>query len=503
MGKKILKTLTNNFAFKLLALFFAVILWLVVYSVDDPVISRNYTVSVNLVNTDKIQDKYFEVLDNSGTVSFSVSAQRSYLDRIDDSDFSASADFNDMVINEDGTRGSVKIDIVASRYSSSLKINGSSKFVTVSLEDAKSKQFIVSPTTEGTVAEGYALGDVIISGSNVLKVSGPATVVGTVSKAIAAINIDGMSQNLSDNVVPVLYDEDGNEIDTTKLTLSRTTVTVSATILGTKKVSINLSAKGEPADGYALAGISSSATTVWIKGATATINPITSIEIPSDVLDITGTSVSLETTINITDYLPAGVALLDSGDATISVLVDIEAYETRVFEVPIENITIEGLAAQNELTFPQGAVYVSITGLAVDLDSLDAGTLRGNVDVTDLTTGSHVVNVEMDIDAGKFVVAASRAQVNIDVKQELTEAGNGEETDDRTESQAPSSDAGTSQGMGTGADDGDQTNTGNASDTGNSQDVEEPSDTGREEDTRDDPVSEGEETDSDESSASR
>jgi hypothetical protein len=242
---------------------------------------------------------------------------------------------------------------------------------------------------------------------------------------------------------------------------------------------------------------------VWIKGATATINPITSIEIPSDVLDITGTSVSLETTINITDYLPAGVALLDSGDATISVLVDIEAYETRVFEVPIENITIEGLAAQNELTFPQGAVYVSITGLAVDLDSLDAGTLRGNVDVTDLTTGSHVVNVEMDIDAGKFVVAASRAQVNIDVKQELTEPGNGEETDDRTESQTPSSDAGAGQGVGTGADDGDQTSTGNPSDAGNSQNAEEPSDTGREDGTVDDSSSEGEESDTDEALSGR
>jgi YbbR domain-containing protein len=492
MGKKILKTLTNNFGFKLLALAFAVILWLVVYSVDDPVITRNYTTNVTLVNEGNIQDKYFEILDNSNNVTFSVSAQRSYLDRIDDSDFSASADFNDMVVSEDGTRGSIKIDIVASRYSSSLKINGSSKFVTVSLEDAKSKQFIVTPTTEGAVADGYALGDVTISGSNVLKVSGPTTVVSRISKAIAAINIDGMSQNLSDNVVPVLYDENGDEVDTTKLTLSRTTVTVSAMILATKKVSINLTAKGTPADGYALAGISSSASSVWIKGPTATINPITSIEIPSDVLDIGGASASLETMINITEYLPTGVALLDSSDATISIFVDIEAYETRVFEVSVDNITIEGLSAQNELSFPQGVVYVSLTGLAVDLDSLDAQNLRGNVDVTALDPGSHVVNVEVDVDESRFTVTSSRAQVNIDVKSGGTQAENGEAAEDEggreTDANGANSSDENENGIENSSDTGDSADAGDSEDTGTVSDSEVTSNAEEEDGTASEPV---------------
>lgn len=418
MGKKILKTLTNNLGFKLLALLFAVILWLVVYNVDDPVISRLYSTNVALQNEDAIQGKYYEILDNTNNVTFSVSAKRSILDKIDDSDFAASADFNDMIVSDGGAMGSVKIDISANRYSNSLKINGSGKMLLLSLEDAKSKPFVVTPATEGTVAEGYALGDVTISSSNVLRVSGPTTVVSRISKVVAAINVEGMSQNLSDSVVPILYDEGGNEIDTTKLTLSRTTVTVSAVILGTKKVPLSLSTKGTPADGYALGGITSDITSVWIKGSTSNINPINSIEIPASVLDITNATDSFETTINITEYLPAGVALLNNADATITVNVDIEAYETRTFEIPIENITVEGLAIENDLSFPLGVVYVNITGLARDLDGLDPLTLRGNIDVTDMTTGSHVVNVELDIDTGKFTVTSSRAQVNISVKAE-------------------------------------------------------------------------------------
>ena len=51
--------MTNNFWYKVLALLFAVILWLVVYNVDDPVITRTYMATVALQNEDTIQDKYY------------------------------------------------------------------------------------------------------------------------------------------------------------------------------------------------------------------------------------------------------------------------------------------------------------------------------------------------------------------------------------------------------------------------------------------------------------
>lgn len=433
MQKRILKTLTNNFWYKVLALLFAVILWLVVYNVDDPVITRTYIATVALLNEDSIQDKYYEILENSHNVSFTVSGKRSVLDKIDDADFTATADFNEMIVSENGTRGNIKINIAAKKSASLLKINGSGKNLIVSLEDAKTKPFVVNPTTEGEVADGYALGDVTISSSNVIKVSGPASVVSQISKAVAAINVEGMSQTVSDSVVPVFYDENGDEVDTTKLTLSRTTVTVSAVILGTKKVTLTFSTKGTPADGYALADIEASISNVWVKGSTSVLNPISAIEIPASVLDITNASESLETTINITDYLPSGVSLLNASDATITVTVDIEAYETRTFEIPVENITIEGLSVENTLSYPLDAVYVNITGLAVDLNTLDAQTLRGTIDVTDMTLGSHVVNVDVDVDTTKFVVASSRTQVYIEEK--MTE-------DDGTDANDPDSSAG-------------------------------------------------------------
>ena len=41
MGKKLLKTFTNNIGFKILAIAFAFILWLVVYNLNDPVKTKS------------------------------------------------------------------------------------------------------------------------------------------------------------------------------------------------------------------------------------------------------------------------------------------------------------------------------------------------------------------------------------------------------------------------------------------------------------------------------
>ena len=54
MLKKAIKLVTNNFGFKVLALFFAVVLWLVVLNIDDPTKSRTFTTSVSLENEEAI-----------------------------------------------------------------------------------------------------------------------------------------------------------------------------------------------------------------------------------------------------------------------------------------------------------------------------------------------------------------------------------------------------------------------------------------------------------------
>ena len=62
--------------------------------------------------------------------------------------------------------------------------------------------------------------------SNLLKISGPSSVTSQISTVVATINVDGMSSDVTDTVVPVLYDADGNEIYASKLKMNINTVTM-------------------------------------------------------------------------------------------------------------------------------------------------------------------------------------------------------------------------------------------------------------------------------------
>jgi YbbR domain-containing protein len=398
MAKKFLKTLTNNIGFKILAVGIAFVLWLVVYNIDDPNQTKTYTTRVTIENENAISkmSKYYEVLDGTNSVSFSVTAKRSTLNKIEDSDFSAVADMSTVVLSDDGLTGTVELKISCSKNDSSLKYNGKSKYLRISLEDLMTKQLVISANSTGTVADGYALGEVSISGSNVLKVSGPASVVEKVSSAVATINVDGVATNLSDTVLPTLYDEQGEEIDTTKLTMNMTTVTISAVVLGTKEFPVNFSSEGTPENGYQVVKITSDPETIRLKGTAAALNGAVAIDVPAELLDVSNLTDNLTTTIDISEYLPDGCEPLNKSQTVIAVTVWIERYTSRSFTVPVSSIAVDGLDSSLNLTYANATVEVTLGGLSSRLNEVNTSSIRLVMDVTDFTAGSYTVDLALE-----------------------------------------------------------------------------------------------------------
>ena len=95
--------------------------------------------------------------------------------------------------------------MTCNRDNSSINITSKDLYLDLELEDSASKQFPIKTNTTGTVASGCALGDVEITDANVMKVSGPASVVNQIDTVVATINVDGMSTDITDRVTPVFY----------------------------------------------------------------------------------------------------------------------------------------------------------------------------------------------------------------------------------------------------------------------------------------------------------
>ena len=79
------KSLTNNIGLKLLAFLFAFMLWLLVVNIDDPVDTKTFdSIPVTIEHAEVVtQDqRSYQVLDGTDTVSVTVSATRSVLEKI-------------------------------------------------------------------------------------------------------------------------------------------------------------------------------------------------------------------------------------------------------------------------------------------------------------------------------------------------------------------------------------------------------------------------------------
>ncbi len=431
MGKKILRTLTNNLGFKILALIFSFVMWLLVCNIDDPVKTKTFTCSVVLDNVDVLTDmnKYFEI--TSGTsVTFVATAEISTLEKLSDYDFKAIADMSKMIISDDMDTATIPIDISCSRYSSSVKINAKSRYLTLALEDLQTSRFVISANTKGTVAEGYALGEVAISAPNVIQVSGPASLVSRVSGVAATINVDGMSVDIKDNVIPELYDIDGNIMDTTKLTLSIDLIAITAKILNTKEVPVYFSTSGTPKEPYSVTEITSEPQTIRIKGSSAVLNPITSITVPEEVLNVDGAAADIVTTIDVSEYLPSGVELVDKTAAMVSVTVKVEAYRTREYVISTEQIAMNGELTDMKAVFAGSTAAVRVSGMESALDLLSADMITGSISLEGLQEGRNTVPVTLNLDSELYAQEETTVDIILSRESDTEEGGNSTESND-------------------------------------------------------------------------
>ena len=412
MLRNVVKILTRNLGLKLLALVFAVTMWMVVVNLDDPTISRPFTIAVTLENEDVITaaNKYFEIEPDSANVTFNVFGKRSIVNEISSSDFKAVADMSRLIQGEN--ENIVPVEIIALRYASKLTISKRTRQLKVLLEDLMRQAFVILPVAQGEPAEGYALGSTVVE-PNRLWVSGPKEVVSTIDTVKASIDVTNMSTDISDSVVPVLLDENGENVDTTRLTLSLDIVTVKAGIVSQKTVPIKVNYSGKPEEGYEVISAVAVPKEVTIKGRSDILNAISAITIPEEVINVEGADEKFEQKVDLNQYLPGGVSLNNSVEASVTVKIDIEQLERRVFTVPTRNIGVNDLREGYRIEFNERNVDIEVYGLQEDLNRLTVSALRPVLDVGGLAAGRHVRQLKITLDENKYVVGETAVSFTI------------------------------------------------------------------------------------------
>lgn len=408
-----LKKLTNNLGLKLLSLLVAVVLWLVVVNIDDPVTTRTFNgIHVDIENEETItsEGKVYSILDGSDTVNVTVKAKRSVLDSLVASDIKAYADMREM----DVSLGLVPIDVYSQRNANKIEeITTRTKNLKISMESLQTKQFAIANIISGAPAEGYAVGDITIN-PNVIKVSGPASVVEKVTRAVVRIDVAGMGTKLNLKLVPLLLDDSGNVISTTGLSVNIKEVDAEVNMINTKEVPITINTIGAPASGYTHTRTDYSPDKIKVKGSSEALDALTEIVLPDELLDISGAKETVGKTVDITEYLPKGVEPVDSNDKNIVVSAVIEHLDKRSITISTSSIEKENLTMGLQAAFVTDKISVEVEGLSETIKEIEAEDLICEIDLSDCTkVGKYSVPVKVLTPVGVTAYDGVKVEVNI------------------------------------------------------------------------------------------
>lgn len=403
------RRLTKNLGLKIISFLLAITLWLLVVNIDDPVVRWTFLdVPVTIKNADVItnQGMIYEVLDGTDVISrVTVYAPRSVGETISKSDIVAMADMNTL-----NSLNILQVEFSVPKVGSKISdIRGSADSMRVSIENKKNIQKVLKTNISGEAPEGYVVGNVTTD-QNLVRVSGPESVVNRVDSAQINIDMNALSEFTSDiqTSVPVrLYDADGNEVEGSTLTKNPESVMITIEILSTKDVPLRFEVDGEPAEGYGLTGeVTGDVETVRIAGRRSAIANVNEIVVPTDAFDLTGVREDTMITIDLCDYLPENVQMADkSTSVPVNVTVGIEqemmaAYTLRAEDVRILNVP-EGLRC--ELQGLEEEYTLSLTGIRSVMTEISARDLEAAFDVEawmqeqemqELRPGSYTVTLQ-------------------------------------------------------------------------------------------------------------
>jgi YbbR domain-containing protein len=382
--KKAVGIITNNFGLKLLAIVVSCGLWFVVNNNIDPTEKKTYNnVKVEIVNEELLTNdgKVYDVLDGTDTVSVEVYGKRSVLQYISKDDIKATADMAQL-----SYMNTIGIEVSSARNNADLEFKTNIESVKLSIEDRKRVQMIINTTTTGAPADGYIVGSITAS-QNIVRISGPESVVNSVDHVEAAVNIDGYSSDINTSAELKLYDADNNEIKSSSISMNISTVNMAVTILATKEVPLEFVVPDEPPEGYVVSDvIVSEPETVTIAGRKSVLDGISKISVSDSLLSIADKTSDTTTTVNITKYLPTGIQFADSSfNGNVSVTIGIEPIITKELRVPARNFAAGNIPEGFEVTLKEvdgGEPYViKISGTQEAVNAVTANSVIGVVDM--------------------------------------------------------------------------------------------------------------------------
>ena len=422
------KSLMNKFTLKILSLAIAVLIWLIVRNVQDPVIVQTfYDIPVTLVNESYLANdmKIPLLMEGNDTVRVRIKAQESEIRELKKENIIAQADMTQIYM--DATPNMVPVEVTCKGISDD-DITVTPRNIQVDIENQTSVEKTIAVNTgDSTPDKDYEVGSLQANPAKVT-ISGPESIINKIDKVVAKIDITDMKEsNVELDSELKIYDKNQEELSEKQLSylnlagVRDNKIKIQAQFWKIQKnVQLQAEYSGSPKYGYEVDSVTVVPETVSLAGTDEALQKLAAqgniVTIPGEYIDVSGKDSDFDVEVDISGLLPENTKLARDINSTVIATVKILPYNSRDYEVSPTQITVENKPENMNYKFEPDKIVARIKAKEEDLDNLQAEDIQMKIDLKDAKAGENTLPVEVSLPKGYELVE------DITVKVALIEA---------------------------------------------------------------------------------
>lgn len=423
------RKITDNIPLKIMSVAVAVVVWLIVVNIDNPVGTNYYT----LTNVELINKEYVESSDTIGkmcmpeekqdSIRIAITTNKKIRDKIKVSDITATADLQ-QAVSLDTNPVMVPITVTCSVPGvtpNDIKVTPQN--LSVNLDEKETQEFVVNVSRGDTKpGKDYEVGSLTANPEKV-RITGPKSLVNKIDKVNATISLDGNTQDFTQDVNLTIIDKNQEALSDSEMNSLRiennAKVSVTARLWKIcQGVGISAGYVGSPASGYQVGTVTTVPDTISVAGSTEGLETLTqndnTITIPADSIDISGESRDVERKISLKDLLPDNVKLTSDSSEDVWVTVSILPEGSREFTLSTKDIEVKNKPDDLQVTFETAQIEIRIKSDTEDLDDLNTETdIKASIDLKGKEEGNYKVPVTLSLPDGYETVENVSTEVVI------------------------------------------------------------------------------------------
>ncbi len=422
---------TRNLSLKLLSLLVAFLIWILIDNIDDPTRSRLFRdVPIQVINGESVAeiDKVYDIVSEESVV-LKVTERKSVLDRLSQSDFTVTADMENL--NEMNT---VPLSVTCSDMSVSWdEIEAVPSSMKVQLEQRKQSEFVVNVSLTGQPEKGYEVGRTEIVQGKTVQIAGPESMLNRIGQVVASVNVTRISNDQRLSATLSVYDKNGDPMQMTRLQvkdssgalLAENSVMVDVTLWEVRNdIDLEVETVGKPLEGYRLAGVSVMPETVSLVGTKEALDALGGKLVLKDKIPVSNVSESFIQDIDITETLADSdeLRLVSEAEPVVAVSIQIEQSGDHTLRVPLSNLEVRNRPEEMTLTFsPADEIAVQVhsddqTGVITVRD------VKASIDLDVCTEpGIYEIPVQIELPEGYALTSDVSLVVTAEEQEKLPE----------------------------------------------------------------------------------